>query len=957
MAGSLLVFDELLNFPYFEREELRAFYEFLRQHRWKYRIVHAPWPAARDRGRCIGWALPDDELTAEASDAVLLGFAPPEARGYGVDAATTAAPKVGPEPKAEALKFNSSMASSALAPNALCGADYRRGDPRRQFLKAILTDLESLDGTEIRGRISFRAPQWLPDPTGIGHGRWLVPRDNPQSPGRVSLALVDPETNEAEIVCETLPPEAHFTATPSWVAWLEAQMSRDSDGECWYISDLVMTSSNITPSSSHDAHRDGPVTSSGTVKRFLSYRMTGDYTYAYGLQGTSWQEHLNCQDAGDELGEALSLLSLAHAYMELSKPKEVLSSADAARKLFRSLGDKCYVRRHVVSAVAEGGCECSEGLSFYQKTVSQEVLDSLCMIEYLRSINDVPVHVIGISTGAIIATLLFGCAMACGFMLDVCARLLRLREKELPKVTLTAIAGLVDLEKGLHYDFDEEQLASFDAQGFCFKEFWLPPGSTSNPPDAVIPEVPAVEENWIKCAIPLSAAYREDFLTLNLSRSAKTTGAPLLILHGDRDRSVPLETLAGWGHWNGEELFRTASEPKEMVLIKGADVDSGGEMCETTDTEVCAEFDGRMGELSALQITADVHARAMRYSEMAQALEKALSLAEVLGDNVTEASLQISFAQAQMGLLEVSSAAPGTDTFRDLGNSSAKAAKKAVALARRQQRSDLVISALCAYSQTQFLVGEKQAARSAAKAAVSLAKGQPLSQANALVLTANSCITLGKMQAAKEAAGNALYLFEEVKDYVGQDLAKATLDAIDNPVSAVSTTGKMRLVRKKKSSVNADALRQKVRNVVSEIVGMDALQDDTPLMQSGLTSQSAVLLRNALSTEIPGSSLPFTLMFDYPSISDLSAFFVESAGGEEEEVEEWVEDPSAGRQVAQARSGPSPDELRKQVRDVVAEIVGMDDLVDDTPLMQAGLTSQSAVLLRNSLSKELPGAS
>ena len=43
IAGSLLVFDELLNFPYFEREELRAFYEFLRQHRWKYRIVHAPW--------------------------------------------------------------------------------------------------------------------------------------------------------------------------------------------------------------------------------------------------------------------------------------------------------------------------------------------------------------------------------------------------------------------------------------------------------------------------------------------------------------------------------------------------------------------------------------------------------------------------------------------------------------------------------------------------------------------------------------------------------------------------------------------------------------------------------------------------------------------------------------------------------------------------------------------------
>ena len=42
-SGSLLVFDELVNFPYFEQEELRAFYEFLRQHRWKFRIVHAPW--------------------------------------------------------------------------------------------------------------------------------------------------------------------------------------------------------------------------------------------------------------------------------------------------------------------------------------------------------------------------------------------------------------------------------------------------------------------------------------------------------------------------------------------------------------------------------------------------------------------------------------------------------------------------------------------------------------------------------------------------------------------------------------------------------------------------------------------------------------------------------------------------------------------------------------------------
>mmetsp|Transcript_61166 Transcript_61166/g.109818 ORF Transcript_61166/g.109818 Transcript_61166/m.109818 type:complete len:127 (+) Transcript_61166:2-382(+) len=101
-------------------------------------------------------------------------------------------------------------------------------------------------------------------------------------------------------------------------------------------------------------------------------------------------------------------------------------------------------------------------------------------------------------------------------------------------------------------------------------------------------------------------------------------------------------------------------------------------------------------------------------------------------------------------------------------------------------------------------------------------------------------------------------------------------------------------------------------------------------------------------------------MFDYPSISDLSQYLVGSASGQDEEVEEWVEvegDGDEDGQILPVATGPKPEKVRKQVRDVVAEIVGMDDLVDETPLMQAGLTSQSAVLLRNALSKELPGAS
>lgn len=160
------------------------------------------------------------------------------------------------------------------------------------------------------------------------------------------------------------------------------------------------------------------------------------------------------------------------------------------------------------------------------------------------------------------------------------------------------------------------------------------------------------------------------------------------------------------------------------------------------------------------------------------------------------------------------------------------------------------------------------------------------------------------------------------------------------------------------SGPSPEELKKSVQEVVNEIVGMDDLQADTPLMEAGLTSQSAVLLRNALGKKIPGSSLPFTMMFDYPSISALTDYFVENAPVQAVPVSAqggFAAQPLM--QMAPQSQGPSPEQIKKQVADVVIEIIGMDDVGDDTPLMQAGLTSQSAVLLRNALGKSLPGAS
>ena len=40
---SIIIFDELVNFPHFESQELRALYDFFQDKPWKFRVVAAPW--------------------------------------------------------------------------------------------------------------------------------------------------------------------------------------------------------------------------------------------------------------------------------------------------------------------------------------------------------------------------------------------------------------------------------------------------------------------------------------------------------------------------------------------------------------------------------------------------------------------------------------------------------------------------------------------------------------------------------------------------------------------------------------------------------------------------------------------------------------------------------------------------------------------------------------------------
>merc|ERR1740138_1276189 len=81
------------------------------------------------------------------------------------------------------------------------------------------------------------------------------------------------------------------------------------------------------------------------------------------------------------------------------------------------------------------------------------------------------------------------------------------------------------------------------------------------------------------------------------------------------------------------------------------------------------------------------------------------------------------------------------------------------------------------------------------------------------------------------------------------------------------------------AGVDEVMIKGKVLEIALRITGAEdgEIEADTPLMEAGLTSNSAILLRDELTQELPGVNLPVTLVFDYPSISAMVELIMESS--------------------------------------------------------------------------------
>eukprot|EP00930_Biecheleria_cincta_P083909 TRINITY_DN7340_c1_g1_i1.p1 TRINITY_DN7340_c1_g1~~TRINITY_DN7340_c1_g1_i1.p1 ORF type:complete len:816 (-),score=228.71 TRINITY_DN7340_c1_g1_i1:563-3010(-) len=339
------------------------------------------------------------------------------------------------------------------------------------------------------------------------------------------------------------------------------------------------------------------------------------------------------------------------------------------------------------------------------------------------------------------------------------------------------------------------------------------------------------------------------------------------------------------------------------------------------------------GEADSLKMIGELHWKkneykvAVRYGERARALYRE---AEKL-DGEVACMYMISENAVRHSVKEgarIYSETPVPRQAKDALDKGIKIAEAAIKIARSGNLAapELLGSLLCARAQGLTLKARFEEALNCADEAVMQFRelGAYQMEANALMLACDNLRALQQIKEAAEAVDEALALYKHVEDEVGEKLALEVIDSFKEfmqpqqpqympppgaPAAlpqgpsvfdqaaqqAALEAGQMArpgagpMISRGpagpaldvKAGLTLDVVKSKVLEIAMRITGADddEIQADTPLMEAGLTSNSAILMRDELGAALPGVSLPVTLVFDYPSVAAMAELVVESTGG------------------------------------------------------------------------------
>merc|ERR1712217_320509 len=263
--------------------------------------------------------------------------------------------------------------------------------------------------------------------------------------------------------------------------------------------------------------------------------------------------------------------------------------------------------------------------------------------------------------------------------------------------------------------------------------------------------------------------------------------------------------------------------------------------------------------------------------------------------------------------------------FKAAADKSTKLAKDALAAAKKCDSPQVLGCAHFTMSQANLMNGKAAEAIKEAENASNVFKGCSYTEGEAAsyILLADIYLYNRDLAKARELGEEGVYLFQSVGDADGEDMAWSEIERVDKvegeireqqmreqqmrdqwqmqqwamqqgggqqwapqepqgDEGAPSAAGGGYEAKLMKLDIGAGLdpaqLKGQILEVTKGLTGYDEdIEYDMPLMESGLTSNTAVLLRDALPQQLPGVNMPVTLVFDYPSISAMSDLIVENA--------------------------------------------------------------------------------
>mmetsp|Transcript_32249 Transcript_32249/g.73489 ORF Transcript_32249/g.73489 Transcript_32249/m.73489 type:complete len:640 (-) Transcript_32249:35-1954(-) len=342
---------------------------------------------------------------------------------------------------------------------------------------------------------------------------------------------------------------------------------------------------------------------------------------------------------------------------------------------------------------------------------------------------------------------------------------------------------------------------------------------------------------------------------------------------------------------------------------------------------IMGEQSDAKGEAFALRMTAEVQMRKKEYKSALRSAERARTLFREIGNDAQETAALYLVASNAFELACDEGAKVGEGSLpkaaKDALDKAVKASDGAVKLARdllSDNGQEILAYALGVQAQCMMMLKKPEDALRSADEAVILFReiGSDVNEASALLISADALRHTRSYDEAAAAAREALQLFQNHGDGRGEELSNKIIGFIEEiierrnqqwlaqqaaqnpqqwqmqmqfaPQEAQGGGGEQaaslaRPERERGPALDLSAgldvavVKAKVMDIASRITGAEEgeIESDTPLMEAGLTSNSAILLRDELSAELPGITLPVTLVFDYPSIAAMSDLIVESS--------------------------------------------------------------------------------